>query len=323
MAEKSATEICEAAIQRLAGRHLHLLTTAQLRAAGVSADAIGTRVRRGRLHRIHQGVFAVHPPPFDREQIWLAAVLACGPGAALSHEPSAILQGFLAQGTLIPHVTVPGGRGRSRKGIVVHTGSVDPRDLRSVRGVPCTSADHTLVDLASSRDDGELEMLLVAAQSLGFVKRSRLHELVSERRGRPGASRLARLLEAEPAIARSWAEVHFLPVCRLADVPRPLLNHPVAVPTQARPLTVDFAWPKIRMAIELDSQRFHGDWESAVHDRERDQALALAGWECHRFVRSRVERDPQAAARRLGALHAMRLGLMDGGSGPAPGAAGA
>lgn len=131
------------------------------------------------------------------------------------------------------------------------------------------------------------------------------------------------LLGAPAAIARSWAEVHFLPICLLAGIPRPLVNHPVSVAGVARPLIVDFAWPDVAMAVELDSQRFHGDWASAVGDRDRDQLLALAGWECHRFVRGRVEEDPAGAARRLGALHSMRLGLRHGGSDRAPGAAGA
>ena len=202
----------------------------------------------------------------------------------------------------------------------VHRSAVDPRDRRRVQGIPCTSADRTLIDLAPTCDAGELETLLVAAESLGLLKRGRLAELVAEREGRPGIKRLTALLELEPAIARSWPEVHFLPVCRLAAVPRPVLNHPVAVPEQ-RSITVDAAWPEIAMAVELDSRRFHGTWTSAVDDRERDQLLALAGWECRRFVRRVVEADRAAAADRLRALHAVRLGLRHGGSDPAPGAA--
>jgi very-short-patch-repair endonuclease len=104
-------------------------------------------------------------------------------------------------------------------------------------------------------------------------------------------------------------------------VPRPLQNHPIAVPGEPRPLVVDFAWPDARLVVELDSQRFHGDWASAVRDRERDQLLALAGWESHRFVRGIIEVDPAGAAGRLRALHSMRLGLRHGGSDPAPRAA--
>ncbi len=300
-----------------------LILIDQLHEAGISTRAVRGRAHAGRLFRVHHGVYSLTPPPFTRDQLWLGAVLACGPDALLSHHPSAILQAFMAGGAPAPHVTVPTGRGRSREGIVVHCSTVDPRDRRRVRGIPCTSADRTLIDLAPTCDASELETLLVVAESLGLLKRGRLAELVAEREGRPGIGRLAALLELEPVIARSWGEVHFLPVCSLAGVPRPVENHPVVVPGLERPLVVDHAWPEIALAVELDSQRFHGDWASAVRDRERDQLLALAGWECHRFVRRVVEADHAAAAERLRALHAMRLGLRHGGSDPASRAAGA
>ena len=148
-------------------------------------------------------------------------------------------------------------------------------------------------------------------------------ELVAERNGRPGMARLAGLLNLDPIEVRSRPEALLLPICRTAGLPRPRLNHPVDVPTQSRPLIVDLAWPEIRLAIELDSQRFHADWAQAEADRERDQALALAGWECHRFVRRVVVGDPVRVAGRLEKLYALRvgIGLRDDGSDRAPGAA--
>lgn len=306
--DKSAPGARGRAIATLAGRQLLLITSSQLRHAGVSRNAIHNAARRNRLHRLHHGVYATHPPPYSRNQRWLAAVLACGPGAVLSHEPAAMLQGFLDVGHWIPHVTSPDGRGRSRTGIVVHDGAVDPRDYRRVDSIPCTSADRVLVDLAPSRDEAELERLLVAAESLGLVKRGRLGALVEERRGRPGIARLASILALEPVLARSDLEAVFLPIWRLAGVPRPRVNFPIAVPTGPRPLTVDLAWPEQRLAVELDSQRFHGDWAAAARDRERDQSLALAGWACHRFARHTALAEPRSVAGRLRALWELRRG---------------
>ncbi|HET6831385.1 MAG TPA: DUF559 domain-containing protein, partial [Solirubrobacterales bacterium] len=137
----------------------------------------------------------------------------------------------------------------------------------------------------------------------------RLTALVEERRGHPGIARLASILALEPALARSDLEALFIPIWHLAGVPRPRANHPVAVPTEPRPLVVDFAWPGQRFAVELDSQRFHGDWEAAERDRERDQALALAGWACHRFVRRAVVADPGVVAERLRELWRLRARL--------------
>jgi hypothetical protein len=316
----------EQRVELVSGRQLHLVTSSQLLAAGVNRKTIESWLKRRRLHPIHRGGYSTHSQPHTRDELWLAAVLACGPKALLSDEPAAIVQGFLEERPLLPHVTEPSGRGRDRPGIVVHCGSVDPRDRRKVGAIPCTSADRILVDLAPRYEEPELEVLLVAAESLGLIKRGRLGELVAERAGRPGMARLAGLLRLDPIEVRSRPEVLLLPVCRMAGLPRPRLNHPVEVPTQARPLVVDLVWPEIRLAIELDSQRFHGDWEQAERDRERDQALALAGWACHRFVRRVVAEEPARAAGRMRKLYALRveighLGLSNGGSDRATGAA--
>lgn len=121
----------EARIQAIAARQLRLVTVAQLEAAGLSARGAQKRAERGHLHRLHLGVYSTQPPPFSLHQRWLAAVLACGPDAFLSDEPAAVIQGILDERAMPPQVTVPGGRGRSRPGIVVHDrGPVDPRDRR-------------------------------------------------------------------------------------------------------------------------------------------------------------------------------------------------
>ena len=75
-------------------------------------------------------------------------------------------------------------------------------------------------------------------------------------------------------------------------------------------MEVDLAWPELLMAVELDSQRFHGDWAAAERDRDRDQCLALAGWVCHRFVRRVVAAEPVGTANRLRALATARRKLV-------------
>lgn len=298
----------EQRIDGIVKRQLWLITSRQLFGVGFSETAIQKRSARGSLHRLHAGVYATHPPPYSREQRWLAAVLACGPGAALSDLCSAALQGIVTTPPLTAQVTVPSGRGRTRRGITVHRrASIDPRDLRRFKRVPCTSADLTLVHLAPSHTAQELETIMVAAASLGFLKRARLAELVAERRGRPGIHKLERLLQLEPALTRSELELLFFPIWQAAGVERPRVNLPIDVPGRDRPLTVDFAWPEIRLVVEADSQRFHGDWQQAEIDRERDQLLALAGWVSHRFVRRRIKDDPAGSAERLRQLTAVRI----------------
>jgi len=281
----------EQRIGRVASRQLGLVTARQLAAIGLSRSSIADRARSGRLHRLHRGVYATAPRPWSLEQHRLAAVLACGPGSLLSHLPAASHLGMTTEVPLVPEVTTRGGR--SRPGIVVHLSTVDPREVRRVGGVPCTSPDRVLVDLAPAHSEQDLELMLVAADSLGILKRVRLAELVAERAGRPGMAKFASLLDLRPQLVRSLPELLFLPIARAAGLPRPLVNHRIAG------LTVDFAWPELRMVVEADSQRWHGDWEAAERDRERDQLLALAGWTCHRFVRRRIAAEPAASAQRL------------------------
>lgn len=296
----------------IARRQAHLLTTAQLRSLGLGPHGVHGRMRRGLLHRLHWGVYATHPPPYSREQSCLAATLACGPGALLSGLPCAEHWRITERSPGRIDLIVPGGRGRTRAGITVHRQLVDPRDVRRKDGIPCTSVDRVLVDVAPVLSEAELETMLVAAESLGLLRRPRLAELITERRGRPGIAKLERITRLEPALTRSDLELAFLPIWRRAGVPRPLVNHAVAVPSRKSPLLVDFAWPGIRMVVEADSQRFHGDWQRAEADRERDQLLALAGWLSHRFARGRITGDAEGCAVRLRHLHEARAAEVRG-----------
>jgi len=297
----------------LARRQHSLVSRDQLLAAGLSRSGIGNRVARGRLHPVVTGVYSLRSPPHSVRQHWMAALLVCGPDSGLCGPPAAVLQGIADLPGLPAHVRSPSRRGRDRPGIVVHRGGIDPRDLRIVDGIRTVSADLVLIDLAPELSEGELEVVLVAAESKGLLKRGRLEELIAERAGRPGIGRLAAITALEPAIVKSGLELLMLPIARAAGIGRPLANHPIAVPGRSRPLTVDCAWPELRMVVEADSQRFHGDWERAAADRERDQLLSLVGWRCHRFVRDRLVMAPEESAERLRGLAAARRTEVEGG----------
>ena len=125
--------------------------------------------------------------------------------------------------------------------------------------MPCVSADLVLVDLAPILAEPELETALVAAESLGILKRRRLAELVTGSGGRPGIPKLASLLALEPAIARSELELIVLPICRAAGVDRPSSTTDLGrLPAEAADRRLRLARP--RLVLEADSQRFHGDW---------------------------------------------------------------
>lgn len=294
-------------IEAIAAEQLHLVDAVQLATSGLGPRGARSRVAGHALHRMQMNVFALHPPPHSQAQRLLGATMTYGTGTLVSHEASGIHQRFREGPLRMIDVITERTHPRSRGGIIVHpVDRIDPRDVRRVGGVPCASADLVLVQLAPSLDEMELERTLVAAESLGYVKRGRLAELVAERRGRPGLPKLEALLALEPVLSQSDLELLFLPLWRPAGLERPLTEYPVAVPELDEPIRVDFYWPHLRMVVEADSQRFHGDWERAEIDRERDQLLALTGRVCHRFVRRKVKSDPLGCARRLRALAEIR-----------------
>ena len=110
----------EAEALALAGRQHGVITHSQLRSLGFSAAAIRHRAAAGRLHTVHRGVYALGRPDLSVEGTWMAATLACGPGALLSHASSAALHGLLPTARATVDVTIPRRVGISRSGISVH-----------------------------------------------------------------------------------------------------------------------------------------------------------------------------------------------------------
>lgn len=197
----------------------------ELRAIGFSKGAIDHRVRTGRLYRIHSGVFAVHPPPYSWRQRVLAAVLACGHGATASHLCASTLLSLTEITLRVIDISGAGQRGRNRTGINSHRTPLLPCDRTAVDGIPCTAAARTLVDIAPLLEDDALEDALIAADSLRILNRRRLDELIGERAGRPGITRLARLVADDPARASPDRRVRLLALAWGAqprrDRPRP------------------------------------------------------------------------------------------------------
>lgn len=294
----------DARIAAIAGRQRRLIRHEQLVAAGFSDGGISYRARTGRLFRLHRGVFALHPPPYDRFQLWLGAVFACGAGAALSHCPAGALLSFLDDAPVVVDVTVPGQAGRKRHGVRIHRQPLEPRDRAGVHGIPCTSAARTLADIAPLLAIDALEDALIAADSLRILNRRRLDELIAERRGRPGISRLASLIAADPVEVRSRNEQRVLSICREFGVPRPLVNH--RIEAGGRTFYADFCWPDHRLIVEADSWRWHGGRSANERDRDRDQLLSIAGWRVVHFTRDQIVRDRTQTGNRMVALTGVR-----------------
>src|SRR5690606_421835 len=238
----------ERIIAELAASQRGVVTTSQLRAAGFDHPAITRRLRAGRLHRLHRGVYLAGHPVAPDGAAELAAVLACGTGSAVSHHTSARLWRLPAfqEWTGPIHVSVPGRDVRHRPGIVVHrVRALAPCDVRQVDGIPATSPARTLLDLASMLPLHDLELTLGDARALGLVSDRELADVLERAGAGRGAGMLRRLLELERShgLSRSEAERRLFVLVHAAGLPLPKRNARVGR------LQVDFLWGREKVVV--------------------------------------------------------------------------
>jgi hypothetical protein len=264
-----------------------------LRALGLGDGAIKGRVANGQLHRLHRGVYAVGHARLSREGRWLAAVLACGPGAALSHRSAAALWELRQSAAARIDVTVPRVSGvRSSGRILVHrpnrSTAVTVRDR-----IPVTTPMQTLADLAELVTEPGLERALEAAEGLRLLDLRALQAL--DGRGARRAAALAATHDATTTV-RSSLEARFLELCHAHGLPRPLVN------ARIEGVEVDFAWPAQMLIVETDGHRHHGTRAAFERDRARDARLTALGWRVVRITDRRLRDEPDSVAALLRAL---------------------
>jgi hypothetical protein len=228
MSPKSAPPTIERLLAALAASQHGVVAARQLVELGFTRDQIRWRVASGRLHRIHAGVYAVGHPALTREGRWMAAVLACGGGALLSHRDAAALwrMADYARGDI--EVTVLSGGGRARPGIRVHrTRWLHPDDRSSHCRIPVTSPARTLLDLAAVVAPRHLELAFEEGLRSRLVSPEALGEQVGRNPGRRGTPALRELLGLDPervARTRSRLEGRFLHFCSEEGIPLPEIN---------------------------------------------------------------------------------------------------
>jgi very-short-patch-repair endonuclease len=285
------------AIARLAARQRGLVTRPQLLELGVGASAIGRQVADGRLHPVLAGVYLVgHPvaPPLAFE---LAALLACGQGAVLSHRSAAALWRLLPPAVHPVDVTVVHRRGPA-KGVRLHrSGALGPAEVRVREGLRVTSPARTLVDLAATDaaafprafDEVIVERLLTRADLDGA--------LTTPRRG---TRALRAALDAGPAPTRSAAERRLLDVVAKAALPRPETN------VRVGRHEVDALWAAQRLVVEVDGYAAHTTRRAFEADRLRDAELQAGGHRVLRVTWRQLTDRPHAVAARLAVALAQR-----------------
>jgi very-short-patch-repair endonuclease len=274
-----------------------VVSRAQLLIAGLGAGGIEFRLRVGRLHRLHRGVYAVGHRRVSREGRWVAAVLACGDGAALSHTTAAALWDLRRTSAARVHVTVPTNAGlRQREGIAVHRArALLPGEVtrHEESGICVTSPARTLLDVAGMLRAGALERAVEQSLVLRLFDLAALDAVLDAHPTRAGAATLTAIVARiadEPSLTRSEAEALFLDLCHTYRIDRPVVN------SRVEGLEVDFAWPTRRVVVEIDGHAYHGTRAAFERDRARDARLTVAGYRVLRFTYRRLVREPDSLA---------------------------
>jgi very-short-patch-repair endonuclease len=278
-----------------------VLSTAELRACGLTRGAITTRRARGLLHQIHTGVWAVGHPSPSPEGLLLAAVKACGPGALLSHRAAAQLWGFLDPADRLPEVIVTGPGTRMVPGLVVHRTTVlEPRDTLRHRGIPVTTPARTLLDLAAVAPFRELRQAVRRAQGRRRVAIPQLIEAIDRLGPRRGSRRLAKVIATGAAPTNTVLEDIVLDLLLGAGIAHPNVNRPLVI--AGRRVVPDFRWPERRLVVEADGGAWHDQKIAREDDAERQALLEAHGERVIRVTwHQSIARRPETIRRILAA----------------------
>lgn len=270
----------------------------QLLDLGIGRGAIRHRVETGRLHRLHPRVYAIGHTVLTARGHYVAAVLACGPGSALSHRSAAAHRELRRCARSSVDVTTTTRR-RPRGGIDVHhTRPLHPEDVTLVEGIPTTSVARTLLDLAEVASFTHLGYAFEEAERRRILDLAAIERVCRRNPGRRGLKPLTALVrQATPAPdSRSKLERRFLSLCREAGVPEPALN------VDAGGFDCDAVWYAQLLVIEIDGEAVHRTRAAFERDRRKDAALVLAGWRVVRITEERLKRDAKGIVVMLRAL---------------------
>jgi hypothetical protein len=249
------------------------------------------RRQAGLLIPLHQGVYSLGHRRLSRQGRWTAAVLACGPGAVLSHSSAGHHWGICGSYGRIEVLRQAGGfTQKGHPGVWLHqTRRLESYEVTLERGIPVAVMERVLLDLARRMDSKQLERAFVQAYKRDDFSWPRLGRIITRRRGCKGVGKLRRIsLEVDPEAleTKSVTEVDFLALWRGVDRRMPAVN--VLVEGHL----VDFLWPAQKVIVETDSWGYHGDPLAFEQDRRRDVELAAAGYDVHRTTYKMLERDP-------------------------------
>jgi very-short-patch-repair endonuclease len=277
----------------LAERQHGVVARRQIVALGMGSRAIDHRVRCGRLHFVHRGVYAVGHRVLSQRGRWMAGVLACGTAAVLSHRSAAALWGIRPTSRAFIDVTTP-RRLHARPGLHPHRAVLPADEVTVHDGIPTTTPARTLLDLAAVIPRQALERALDEVEVLRLPGPHTLLDRYPRRRGAATLGALV-LTSRNPTPTRTELEAKFLTFLDGWGFHRPDVN------TTIEGLEVDAAWRDARLIVELDGYATHGTRRGFERDRKRDRQLAAAGWRVIRLTWRELS-GGEALARELRAL---------------------
>lgn len=273
-----------------------LVTWVQLRALGITSRGIDARIDRGLLRRVTRGVYSLAWVDAGWQQDAAAAALAIGPPVVLSHMTAARLWELDLPPRNSVELTVPRRRNSLRPpdGVRVHRSrSLLKGDVAWCAGMPVTTPERTFVDVAGRFGNDRLVRALGAAIGDNIVDPLKLAELLV----RPGIrvrQRTGVLREAlEPWLegVESVSEAELLRIFELAGLPPPVTNYEIKDGSEVI-ARVDFAWPDLKLAVEIDGFRFHRTPEQHSHDSRRANRIGADGWTVQRTTPNEVRTTP-------------------------------
>ena len=281
----------ERELARIAATSYGVVTRTQLVRAGLTAEEIKQRVRRGTLLREHRGVYRVGHQAPSVAALYLAAVHACGDGALLSGRAAAYHLGLLKGSAPPPEVTAPGKR--RVQGLRTRRSLVDRCDTTTWRRIPVTTVARTLVDLAAVLAPDDLARTCHEAGVRHSTTPAQVEAVLARRPRAPGAQILRRILRGDVQVTLSALEARFLARLREAGLPLPTTNRP------AGGRRVDCRWPEQRLTVELDSYRYHHSRHAWEQDRRREREAHARGDEFRRYTYGDVFEHPRLMLREL------------------------
>jgi very-short-patch-repair endonuclease len=276
----------DALIIGLTARQQGVVARRQLDERGVGRGAVELRLRKGLLLPIHRGVYAMAGLPLTIRGHWMAAVLACGPEAVLSHFAAAALWDLQRAPSVRIDVTAPGKH--ALKGVRCHIArSLPDQDRATIDGIPVTSLNRTVLDLSELQSRQRVRSTLEAVQRRDLLDKPALDALIDRTPGRNLHHLRAALNEIhdEAPWTQSELETRFLEVIRAAGLPEPSVN--VVVHDEV----VDFYWPGAQLIVEVDGYAFHKGRRAFEQDRARDLKLRVAGEHVIRITHRVIEHE--------------------------------